>query len=87
MTREEKKLEITIFLGMCKMLSAQSTQLQNEFKQEKKLRFNLAMKSLDNLIECIENDLSEYNKTTLEIIGDAMIDGIQLLRKELQKAV
>lgn len=87
MTSEEKKLEITIFLGMCKMLSAQGTTLIGEFKMDKKFRYNLAMKSLDNLIEAIEKDLSEYNKETLELIGEAMSDGIQLLRKELQEAV
>jgi len=86
MTPQDKKLEITIFLGMCKMLSAQSTQLIGEFRQEKKLRFNTAISAVDNLISCIEKDLSEYNKTTLDIIGEAMSDGIQSLRKELQEA-
>lgn len=87
MTKEEKKLEITIFLGMCKMLSAQSTTLIGEFRLEKKQQFNRTISAVDNLISCIEKDLSEYNKTTLELIGEAMSDGIQSLRKELQEAV
>ncbi len=87
MTPSEKKLEITLFLGMCKMLSSQSTQLQNEFKQDKKQQFNRTVCAVDNLISCIEKDISDYNKETLDIIGVAMSDGIQQLRKELVDAM
>jgi hypothetical protein len=87
MTEQERNMEITIFIGMCKMVSDNSTMLIGEFKQEKKHRFNTMVSSVDNFIKCIENDLSDYNKETLLILAESLNDGIVSLRKELQEAV
>lgn len=86
MTEQERKLEIIIFIGMCKSLSDNSTFLINEFRHSKKQKFNHAIRAVDLFLKEFENELSEYNKETLVVLAEAMNDGICNLRKELREA-
>lgn len=86
MTKQEKDHEILIFLCIAKLFSDTSTILIGELRHDKKQRFNQAVQSVDAFIKCIEADVNDYNKETLQILADSMNDGITNLRKELKEA-
>lgn len=85
MTRETQ-YTVLILIAIGKLFSEQSTFLINELKQEKKQRFNLAVKSVDLFIKEIESGLCDHNAETLQILTDSLNDGISDLRKQLIEA-
>jgi hypothetical protein len=81
-----KQIDILILLGIAKLLSEQSTFLIGEFKRETKQQFNLTIKQVDQLIKSIESGLNDHNRETLQILTDALNDGVADLRKNLNNA-
>lgn len=57
--------EKVILVALAKLFSEQSTYIIGELKQQTKMRFNIAVSSVDSFINQIESNLSEDDKKTL----------------------
>lgn len=77
--------EKVILVALAKLFTEQSAYLQGELKQQTKMRFNIAVSSVDSFINQIESNLSDDDKKTLEIITDALHEGMKGLREDLTK--
>lgn len=75
--------EKVILVALAKLFSEQSTYIQGELKQQTKMRFSIAVNAVDSFINQIETNLSDFDKQTLEIITDALHEGMTGLRKDL----
>lgn len=77
------ELNKIILVAVGKLYSEQSTYLLGELKHKPKQRFNQSLISIDAFVKEIESSLSPENFETLELITDAMHDGIANLKKDL----
>lgn len=82
----EKEMNILILLGIAKLFSEQSTFLIGELRHENKQRFNTAVTAVDSFMKVVEGGLNEHNRGTLQILVDALNDGVGDLRKTLMEA-
>lgn len=78
--------EKVILIGIAKLFSDQSAYIIGELKQQEKMRFNIAVNAVDSFINEIDGKLSDNAKNTLEIISDALNDGLTNFRKELNES-
>lgn len=67
--REKQKL-----VALFKVCSDQSTKLINELKQQEKMRFNIAVNSIDSLINEIESKMNDENKNDMQELADSLND-------------
>lgn len=77
--------EKVILVALAKLFSEQSTYVIGELKQQTKMRFGIAVNAVDSFVNQIEGNLSEYDKMTLELITDALHEGMAGLRKDLNE--
>lgn len=82
---KEQQADLLIQCGIAKLFSDNSTHLLGELKNEQKHWFNISVNAMDNLLKSIESKLSSHNLETLNLLNEAMCDGVVNLKKELLK--
>ena len=80
---KEHQANVLINLAILKLFSDQSCFIIGELPREKKHWFNTTVRAADNFIKEVESGLSEHNKETLQILTDALNNGITDLKKDL----
>lgn len=83
MTPKELQMEKLLLLGIAKLYSEQSTYLLGELKQQEKMRFHIANNAIDSFINEIDRNLDAFDFETLELLTEALNNGMANLRKEL----
>jgi len=84
-TEQQKTMHKLMFVAVCKLLSDQSTYLQNELKYEMKRDFNNIVKRTDELVDKIEKGLSAESVATLQEIVDELNDAMGDLRNQINE--
>lgn len=74
----DKQLLVALF----KVCSDQSTRVLGELKQQQKMRFNIAVNSIDSFINEIESKMNPTDKQDLQELTDALNDFLQDVRKQ-----
>ena len=85
LTEQQKTMHKLMFVAVCKLLSDQSTYLQNELKYEIKRDFNNIVKRTDELVDKIEAGLSQDARDTLQEIVDELNNAMSDLRKQINE--
>ena len=75
--------EKIILVAIGKLYNEQSTYLIGELKQQAKMNFNISVNAINTFVTEIEGKLDPHSKKTLELIVDAMHDGISNLKKDI----
>lgn len=83
MKPEDKTFEIVMLIAFAKLLSDQSTHLQNELNGIFKHDFNVMVRRADDFIKRWESNLGDGNNDTLQQITDALNDKVADIRKQI----
>lgn len=71
-----------LLVALAKVWSDQSTRVLGELKQQQKMRFNIAVNSIDSFINEIESKMNHTDKQDLQELTDALNDFLQDVRKQ-----
>jgi len=71
-----------LLVALAKVWSDQSTRVLGELKQQQKMRFNIAVNSIDSFINEIESKMNPTDKQDLQELTDALNDFLQDVRKQ-----
>jgi hypothetical protein len=87
MTNHERQRECLILVALGKVFTEQSTYLIGELKQQTKMDFNNSVNAVNTFVKGIERMLTKEDNEFLEVLTDAMNDGLFDLRKTLDGKV
>ena len=87
MTEKERQLESLLLVGIGRLFNEQSTYLIGELKQQTKMDFNNSVNAVNTFVKGIERMLTKEDNEFLEVLTDAMNDGLFDLRKTLDGKV
>ena len=85
LTEQQKTMHKLMFVAVCKLLSDQSTYLQNELKYDLKRDFNNVIKRIDELVEKIDKGFSADEKESLQEIVDELNNAMTDFRKQINE--
>jgi hypothetical protein len=85
LTTEQKTMHKLMFVAVCKLLSDQSTYLQNELKYDLKRDFNNIVRRTDELVYKIESGLSAESVNTLQEVVDELNNAMGDLRNQINE--
>jgi len=85
LTEQQKTMHKLMFVAVCKLLSDQSTYLQNELRYDLKRDFNHIVKRTDELVEKIEKGLSPESVEILQEIVDELNNAMSDLRNQINE--
>jgi len=79
----DKQLLVALF----KLSSDQSTRVIGELKQQQKMRFNIAVNSIDSFIHEVESKMTDEDKKDMQELTDALNEFIADVRTQFNNHI
>ena len=74
-----------LLVALAKLFSDQSTRVIGELKQQQKMRFSIAVNSIDSFINEVESKMNDEDKEDMQQLTDALNEFISDVRKQFEE--
>lgn len=74
-----------LLVALAKLFSDQSTRVIGELKQQQKMRFSIAVNSIDSFVNEVESKMNNADKEDMQQLTDALNEFIGDVRKQFEE--